>query len=285
MGVGPQLIEHLSGLRKGGYLPIPSAVIEIGAQQMSNALLNTPANVKALGNLFGAKDNLVMPSAIPTHIVHGNLEHLNANAPSARLLYEWLGFRYACIDIDGSPGSIPLDLNYDQVPRSEKGKYQLVTNFGTTEHIANQLNAFKVIHDLTIPGGVMIHEVPAQGMFNHGLINYNPKFFWMLARSNEYKFLDMDFGGDDSPGDFPQNAVDMIAEFRPDIRTRRAKYLATDAYLLVVLQKRDDEEFVAPIDVPTGTTTDNRTLIERYWRVFNARSFSRLIRRAITRTD
>jgi hypothetical protein len=43
--------------------------------------------------------------------------------------------------IDGRPGSIPLDLNYDPAPNESLGKYQLVTNFGTIEHVANQLNA------------------------------------------------------------------------------------------------------------------------------------------------
>jgi hypothetical protein len=37
----------------------------------------------------------------------------------------------------------------------------------------------------------MIHNVPTQGLFMHGLVNYNPKFFWMLARSNGYKWLHM----------------------------------------------------------------------------------------------
>ena len=126
---------------------------------------------------------------IPSKIVHGVLEHQEVTAPHARNFWHWLGLGYAAIDIDGSPDAIPLDLNYDDIPKPEKGKYQLITNFGTTEHVANQLNAFKVIHDLTAVNGVMVHNLPAQGMLNHGLVNYNFKFFWMLARSNGYKWL------------------------------------------------------------------------------------------------
>src|SRR5581483_6180040 len=131
-----------------------------------------------------------------------------ADTLSARDLWVWLGLEYATVDLDGnrnsirfdrrdlwlwlgfdcaamgSAGSIALDLNYDKAPPYAVGKYDLVTNFGTTEYIANQLNAFEVIHDLTRPGGVMIHRVPTQGMLTHGLINYNLKFFWILARSN-----------------------------------------------------------------------------------------------------
>ena len=30
-------------------------------------------------------------------------------------------------------------------------------------------------------------------MLNHGLINYNPKFFWMLCRSNAYRIAYFNF--------------------------------------------------------------------------------------------
>ena len=51
-------------------------------------------------------------------ILHGVLEHQSSAAPSARMLWDWLGFEYAAIDIDGTPGSIPLDLNFDVRPTS-----------------------------------------------------------------------------------------------------------------------------------------------------------------------
>ena len=63
----------------------------------------------------------------------------------------------------------------------------MVTNFGTTEHIANQLQSFKIIHDLAAPGALMLHVVPAGGMPTDGLVSYNPKFFWLLCRSNGYR--------------------------------------------------------------------------------------------------
>jgi hypothetical protein len=65
-------------------------------------------------------------------------------------------------DVDTAPHTIRLDLNFDDVPDKHKGKYQLVTNFGTTEHVANQNQAMKIIHDLTAVGGVMVHNLPMQ---------------------------------------------------------------------------------------------------------------------------
>ena len=38
--------------------------------------------------------------------------------------------------------------------------------------------------------------------------------------------------------------------------------------IVVALQKVFDTPFVAPLDVPTGATTDHESLRERYWSVF-----------------
>ena len=276
MGIGVEIVDLLSSLRKGGYLPAPCGVIEIGAQQLANSLLEARAEVDALGLLFGAKEKFSLDVPKQTQTMHGELEALSPQAPFARDLYEWLGFRYAAVDIDGSPGSIPLDLNYDHIPAKERGQYRLVTNFGTTEHVANQLNAFKIIHELTTHSGIMIHSLPAQGFFNHGLVNYNPKFFWMLARSNGYKVIHENMSLSLAQYGLPQNIIDSAAPFSPDIDLRARDYRASDCGVLFVLQKQFDMPFVAPIDVPTGSTTDIPAMKERYWTVFEPGAFGRL---------
>jgi hypothetical protein len=55
--------------------------------------------------------------------------------PFAKDFWDWLGCPYVAIDYDRSPHIIPLDLNFDNVPAEHKGRHQLVTNFGTTEHV------------------------------------------------------------------------------------------------------------------------------------------------------
>jgi hypothetical protein len=45
-------------------------------------------------------------------------------------------------------------LNHEPTPQKFVGDFDLVVNFGTTEHLLNQYNAFKVIHDATKVGGV-----------------------------------------------------------------------------------------------------------------------------------
>src|SRR5215211_7852346 len=178
------------------------------------------------------------------------------------------GSGYAAIDIDASPGSIPLDLNFDDVPAEFKASFALVTNFGTTEHVANQLNAFKTIHDLAEVGGVMIHTVPAQGYMNHGMVNYNPKFFWMLARSNGYKWLYSNFRMSKRPYPVERNIVDEMRPFDRDIDKRFKRYRIFDGGIRIALQKVCNIAYVPPLDVPTGGSAPNETLKERYWTVF-----------------
>jgi hypothetical protein len=277
MGIGTQDLDVLLRLREEGYIPDRASIIEIGAQQLANSFLEAPQKIEAAGRCFRANGDLSLPDPTPSFIVHGRTEHLDAAAPLARDFWRWLGFDYASVDIDESPGSIPLDLNYDDAPASAVGKYQLVTNFGTTEHVANQLNAFKVIHELTAIGGVMWHHLPAQGMLNHGLVNYNPKFFWMLARSNGYKLVYLNYSGPSIYYELPANIIDNVVAFDPGVRERLKDVRVSDAGVVVALQKVFDIPFVAPLDVTTGATTNNSVLAARYWTVFKPNAFRSVV--------
>jgi len=276
VGLGYSDLELLIRLREEGYVPIAGSVIEIGAQQLANSFLEAGAALDRARDLFHVAQPCPLPQPGSRCTGEGGAELLPEGAPLASEFWAWLGFSYSSIDIDGSPGSIPLDLNCDSVPGDTLGKYQLVTNFGTTEHVANQLNAFKIIHDLAACSGVMIHHLPMQGMLNHGLVNYNPKFFWMLARSNGYRLVYMNVTAGTSYYPLPENITASVSPFEPDIDVRRHAYRAADMGLVTVLQKVFDTPYVAPIDVQTGTRTDNKVLEERYWSVFKPDAFDAL---------
>ena len=273
MGTGWKDFDLIVRLKGEGYIPATGAIVEIGAQQLSNDVLRDQDKLKELGQAFGITAILDLPGPTESVLLHGNLEHLDSAAPPARDVWTWLGFDYAAIDIDGSPGSVPLDLNFDEVPKKFKKRFQLATNFGTTEHVANQLQAFKIIHDLVAPGGVMIHHVPAQGYLNHGLVNYNLKFFWMLARSNGYKWIYSDFTLSHEKYGLPENILGSVRTFEKNIDQRAQGYGALDCGIVVAMQKVFDIEFVPPIDIPTGTVVTDKNLKRRYWTVFNPNAF------------
>ena len=84
--------------------------------------------------------------------------------------------------------AIPIDLNSAAVPRRLRG-FDLVVNRHATEHARNQINAFRVVHDLAARNGIMYHEVASDGLATAGLISYQLRFFMDLARANEYVVL------------------------------------------------------------------------------------------------
>jgi len=269
MGIAFDTLYRLMELRLGGLLPRRTAVMEIGAQQLTNSFIEATDQLQKLGAFFGIAQPIDLGAPTPVSIAHGEMKHLDIAAPAARKFWLWLGFEHAAIDIDGSPGSIALDLNFDSVPPPARGRYHLVTNFGTTEHVTNQLNAFEVIHDLTAREGLMLHHVPAQGFANHGFFNYNAKFFWMLARSNGYRWIYGDYSQGE-PYPLPSNILESLSQRPP-----YASYNVADGGLCIIMQKVFDIPFVPPLDVATGTQTNVAAVKRRYWSVFEADAFER----------
>jgi hypothetical protein len=256
MGFGLGDLWLVQRLKTQGLLADPLAVAEIGAQQVNATILENSAELAALGEAFGIRSP---PPALAVTKSFGT--DALAGAPMTGAIWQWLGVEYLAIDIDGSPGAVALDLNCDAVPAAAKSKYGLVTNFGTTEHVANQANAFKIIHDLTAVGGIMVHNLPCHHP-NHGLINYNPKFFWALARANDYRNV----------------YVRINPEVDPDS-------------IHIALQKQHDFEFVTPLDVDDTAVGGDAAMKQRYWTIFDKKAIdaitashdAQLMRRAIAR--
>jgi hypothetical protein len=268
MGINSKDLELVVRLAEEGLVRPGGKVIEIGAQQLSNSFLRSANLVRKAEATFGARRQFDLFDPGPAKLSPGRGELLDSKAPFARDFWTSMGFDYAAIDVDGSPRSIPLDLNFDSVPAELRGKADLVTNLGTTEHICNQMNAFKVIHDLAAPGAVMIHHLPAAGAPNHGLVNYNPKFFWFLARSNDYKWLYMDYHGGEEPYALPENILESVSLYEPDAARLMGKRITVDYAIQVALQKTLDLPFVPPLDIEEDAATVETSMKQRYWTVF-----------------
>src|SRR5438067_5314128 len=116
MGIGSDIIELLIQLRLSGHIRRRTSIIEIGAQQLAGSFTSASGDLERLRGIFGVRRSLALGKPVRSPIVHGELEHLDATAPAAREFWNWLGFQYAAIDIDGSAGSIRLDLNFDDAP-------------------------------------------------------------------------------------------------------------------------------------------------------------------------
>jgi hypothetical protein len=94
------------------------------------------------------------------------------------------------------------------------------------------------------------------------------KFFWLLARSNEYTWLYMTFRGGAHTYQMPANMIDFIKTYDPVSSERMRERQASDYSIHVAFKKSLDIPFVPPLDVESGTQTSELNLRRRYWTVF-----------------
>lgn len=229
MGLGPNILALYRQMKLLGAFDGITDVVELGSQ---GVWCPDKRLLEGLFSAFGKQ----MP---PDREIDVYINSTGTGLAPSRHLHENLGFRYDCVDIDAKFGSLILDINFDEVPKEYRCRYGLTTNHGTTEHLLNQYNAFKMIHDFTKPGGFMLHGVPFTVHLEHGFFNYQPNFFDALARYNSYRTQGVWI------------AVDWTLQSLIPWEARLLDFLKMDAktthLLLVLQQKMYDNEFCVPI--------------------------------------
>jgi hypothetical protein len=166
-----------------------------------------------------------------------------ANKGNASDYFEGCGFKYSAFDIFDGNNVILFDLNFD-VPKPEfTGKFDLVTNFGTTEHVLNQYLSFKTIHELTINGGVIYHDLPMGGYHNHRYFNYNSQIFEQIAVANNYEILFNWYSSDAPKSVFPDDS--MIQHGFP-----RSGWI--NVGIEFIFRKTSSNPFKVPLDTTTS---------------------------------
>jgi hypothetical protein len=136
------------------------------------------------------------------------------------------------IDVNGRNGSLPLDLSKDlTITKPEwKKHFDLVTNYGTAEHVQNGIyECFKNIHNFCRVGGIMVNDGPPLGCCPwHSPYHYRTHFFPELAKKCGYKTLLFD------------------ARIVPG---RRGCKEAKDRTLVIAMfQKIKDDEFISEVE-------------------------------------
>ncbi|MDO9371793.1 MAG: hypothetical protein Q7U07_04290 [Gammaproteobacteria bacterium] len=219
MGIGLQALQLTFSLWQDGHLKNCKSVMEIGSQDIQAHHDHVAAALKRVSN-FSRSDDAITPA----------------------IFYSQLGInQYRCIDADGRHNALVFDLNKDILKEYQyTEKFDLVTNHGTTEHCFDQCQAFRNIHNLCAPGGLMIHALPFQGYLNHGFYNYQPSFYYDLAMANGYALVGMFLNMHSESGDIAPYSDEMM----------RYLYLppGTNMLLFAVLKKTGDGEFVVPFN-------------------------------------
>jgi hypothetical protein len=102
--------------------------------------------------------------------------------------FDALGVTLDCVDITAARGFERIvDLN-DPLPADMVGAYDLVFDFGTTEHCFNIAQAMVNGASALAAGGCIVHQGPLN-VFNHGFYNFNPTFYADFYSQNGFEML------------------------------------------------------------------------------------------------
>ncbi len=113
------------------------------------------------------------------------LGNKKSDGVSYKSYFEAQGITHVSVDWNGQDGALKLDM---REPLPDWEQFDMVTNFGCTEHIESQYNIWESMHRLCKVGGVQIHMCPSPGDWHwHG--NFYPKqeFYRQYAERNGYR--------------------------------------------------------------------------------------------------
>ncbi len=186
MALTQTIVGLLVRMRKAGLFDLGTTrVIDLGEQNLYGDV--RPADLPAVARALKLGEGRVAET-------EAEVARLTAAAAPtlafdlAKLVYRLVFDCTTCraIDLNGTEAAWRHDLN-QPLPISET--FDVVTNFGTSEHVFDQAQLFRSVHELTRPGGFMLHALPHQGGPDHGFYNYHPTFFHDLAAANGYRVL------------------------------------------------------------------------------------------------
>jgi O-methyltransferase len=169
--------------------------------------------------------------------------------------------KYLAFDIFQGYGTEILDLNVATLPAQYRGHFDAVINSGTTEHVLNQYNSFKTIHEATRVGGCMVHALPASGFTDHGYFTYTGRMFFDLASYNGYEIVDFYYDGPAGTDDLYQSSrsyAGSIEHLGKDLSGLKPAAIPNYS-LVVILRKVHDAPFRACLETSTtaGAVTDD----------------------------
>lgn len=130
------------------------------------------------------------------------LGNKKSNGVSYKSYFEAMGITHVSVDWNGEDGALPLDM---RKPLPDWEPFDMVTNFGCTEHIELQEPIWESMHRLTKVGGVQIHMCPYPGdWWWHG--TYYPKhlFYSVYAALNGYLIDHLEIGRE-----YPTRNIDV----------------------------------------------------------------------------
>jgi SAM-dependent methyltransferase len=178
MAIGSLTIDWLTLLRQRGILPEKAAVLDLGPQDVT-----TKRSVvdRAARQLFGSPETA---TEMVEAVFDGETFRRDGQLPFYRLFG---AESYASLDLSDPRATFACDLN---LPLPEIGRFDVVTDFGTSEHVFNIAQSYANIHRILSANGVALFTPPTFAFINHGFFNIHPMVFAELAAANGYELAD-----------------------------------------------------------------------------------------------
>jgi hypothetical protein len=268
-------LERVGALEIGLPMP-PCSVLDIGQSNIYDADASRFAAWLGQRGVSAPEDWITDFAARSGRDGAGN----RVNSAFLGELCKMIGIDYCALDITDGPSVLLFDLNRDSLPENLCEKFQFVLNSGTTEHVLNQFNAFKIIHDATAPGGEMLHMLPISGHTDHGYVHYTSRFFFDLAGYNNYEILQAEYvsAGIDSK---LFDSVRVYAAHFPTLQQVESSGLMiginrfapepsiADLGIVLRYRKKRSARFVAALDTATSVATPPPHILDFYSRHSN----------------
>jgi hypothetical protein len=266
MGIAFNYIWKMDEL---GMLRPGMSILDIGSSNLYSA---TPDDIRDFlrkygpPSLAGAED---FAKSLAAGSTYDSVRKLNESFAGA--LFEKANMQYESLDVADGYRTTILDLNTAALPATLRGKFDLVLNFGTTEHILNQLNCFAVIHDAAKVGGYIYHQLPAAGYLDHGYVIYTGRCFFDLAGYNSYEIIACWFDGP-SGRNSVLDSLESYSAYFPVLKFALEQYAGTeqgrslrttnipDIIINLICRKVKDSPFKGALELSTSVGAISRNM-------------------------
>ncbi len=150
--------------------PFSGRIATLGVQ----TVYMTPADLARQFERFGVKPAVPMNSGVPL---------------DDKLLFKMMGFEaIETLDYSDFEGADHVvDLNQERLPEDLRGKFDVVLDSGTLEHVFHVPNALKNIVSLVKVGGRIIFLSPSSNHMDHGFYMFSPTFFADYFLANKFE--------------------------------------------------------------------------------------------------
>jgi len=178
-------ISHIWYLVEKGLIERNSRVLDIGASYLHNL---KKTDVFRFVEKFGVVE---ISERAAADLCARSVQQAGKQMLFLSELLALTSIDYVSYDVCPGAKTKLFDLNRFDVLDEDRNAFDIVLNFGTSEHIVNQINTFKVMHDALKVGGVLFHQSPSIGWVDHGYFAYHPRFYRDLQIANNYQEIDL----------------------------------------------------------------------------------------------